>query len=111
GKMDVWRREVNCLYGLALNGGVISAGNPYDPTGAYSCAPSMRRKVDGIPGEPAIGWDANLNGNLGELLMEPTLMGAYEGAAITVLAKGVRDVLVGGVLQADPNCFGAVDDA
>ncbi|WP_211462945.1 Ig-like domain-containing protein [Collimonas silvisoli] len=111
GKMDPWRRQVDCLFGVSLNGGVISSGNPYDPTGTYSCAPTMQRKVDGIPGEPVISWDSNLNGNLGELLIEPTLLGAYEGAAITVLAKGARDVLVGGVLQADPNCFGTTDDA
>jgi hypothetical protein len=37
-----------------------------------------------------LGWDTTLNGNLAELLQEPTLMGAYEGAGITVLAKGVR---------------------
>src|SRR4029079_7303492 len=30
------------------------------------------------------------NGNLAEMLQEPTLMGSYEGAGITVLAKGVR---------------------
>jgi hypothetical protein len=37
-----------------------------------------------------VGWDANLNGNIAELLQEPTLMGAYEGAGITVLAKGME---------------------
>ncbi len=37
-----------------------------------------------------MGWDATLNGNLAELLQEPTLMGALEGAGITVLSKGVR---------------------
>ena len=36
-----------------------------------------------------MGWDASLNGNLAEQLQEPSLMGAYEGAGITVLAKGV----------------------
>ncbi|WP_341316742.1 choice-of-anchor Q domain-containing protein [Paraburkholderia sp. IMGN_8] len=104
GKMDPWRRQVGCLFGDALNGGLISASNPYDPTGTYSCSTAMQRQVDGIPFEPISGWDFNLNGNLAELLIEPTLMGAYEGAAITVLGKGVKDVLVGGVLQADPNC-------
>ncbi|MGF6758170.1 choice-of-anchor Q domain-containing protein [Paraburkholderia sp. GAS42] len=104
GKMDPWRRQVGCLFGDALNGGLISASNQYDPTGTYSCLATMQRKVDGIPFEPISGWDFNLNGNLAELLIEPTLMGAYEGAAITVLGKGVKDVLVGGVLQPDPNC-------
>ncbi|CAB3732704.1 hypothetical protein LMG24238_05873 [Paraburkholderia sediminicola] len=104
GKMDPWRRQVGCLFGDALNGGLISSSNPYDPTGTYSCPTAMQRKVDAIPFEPASGWDFNLNGNLAELLIEPTLMGAYEGAAITVLAKGVKDVTVGGVTQPDPNC-------
>ena len=79
---DPWRREVGCLFGDALNGGLISASNPYDPTGTYSCLASMQRKIDGIPFEPTSGWDFNLNGNLAETLIEPTLMGAYEGAAI-----------------------------
>ncbi|MEX3953709.1 Ig-like domain-containing protein [Paraburkholderia sp. EG287B] len=104
GKLDPWRRQVGCLFGDALNGGLISASNPYDPTGAYSCLASMQRKIDGIPFEPTSGWDFNLNGNLAETLIEPTLMGAYEGAAITVLGKGVKDVLVGGVLTQDQNC-------
>ena len=43
-----------------------------------------------MPLETIVGWVANLNGNLGELLQEPSLMGAYEGAGITVLAKGVE---------------------
>jgi len=113
GKMDPWRRQVACLFGVALNGGLIVPANPndpnvrpnpYDPTGTYSCSPSMQRQVDAIPLEPIMGWDNTLNGNLGELLMEPSLMGAYEGAAITVLGKGVQDVTVNGTLQADPNC-------
>jgi hypothetical protein len=90
GKMDPWRRQVDCLFGLALNGGEITESNPYDPSGTYSCSAAMQRQVDLIPLEPAIGWDNSLNGNLGELLIEPTLMGAYEGAGITVLAKGIR---------------------
>ena len=36
-----------------------------------------------------MGWDATVNGNLAEQLQEPSLMGAYEGAGITVLGKGV----------------------
>src|SRR5205085_6423817 len=38
---------------------------------------------------------SSLNGNLAELLQEPTLMGAYEGAGITVLAKGFSFASVG----------------
>ncbi|MFC5475521.1 choice-of-anchor D domain-containing protein [Paraherbaspirillum soli] len=105
GKMDAWRREVNCLFGVSLSGGMISPTVPYDPSGTYTCAPNMLRQVDVIPIEPAFGWDSTLNGNLGELLMEPTLMGAYEGAGITVLGKGVPNVTIGGVVQADPACI------
>ena len=114
GKMDPWRAEVNCLFGLALNGQPLNgtggsltmadgspalAPNPFDSTGARSCpgtgwnyynAAPNNPQVDRIPLEGIIGWDVSLNGNLAELLQEPTLMGAYEGAAITVLSKGVR---------------------
>ena len=38
-------------------------------------------QVDRLPLEATVGWDATLNGNLAELLQEPTLMGALEGAA------------------------------
>jgi Bacterial cadherin-like domain len=107
GKMDPWRARVSCLFGIARNGAMISSANPFDPSGTYSCPdgtdarlPKMVRQVDPIPLEPIVGWDNTLNGNLAELLIEPTLMGAYEGAGITVLAKGVRDVAG----QPDPNC-------
>jgi len=106
--LDPWRRKVNCLFGLALDGGFInnapnSSGHPthpYDPTGTYSCGfynavtsgqVTSQTVVDPIPLEPVVGWDASLNGNIAELLQEPTLMGAYEGAAITVLAKGLEN--------------------
>jgi hypothetical protein len=98
GKMDPWRRQVNCLFGLALNGSLLAVpGNTYDPTGVYSSlcpslqptnATSQWGKVDPLPLEGIIGWDTTLNGNLAQLLQEPSLMGAYEGAAITVLGKG-----------------------
>src|SRR5437763_16029553 len=38
GKLDAWRRQVNCLFGLAINGQPMTSGNPYDASGAYSCA-------------------------------------------------------------------------
>ncbi len=47
-------------------------------------------QVDRLPLEATIGWNAELNGNLAELLQEPSLMGALEGAGITVLGKGVN---------------------
>ncbi len=113
GKIEVWRRQINCLFGLTLDGAATTYGtgtNPYDPTGTYSCAAgagganfsgtpttlaffqptSTNPQVDRLPFESVIGWIASLNGNLAELLQEPSLMGAYEGAAITVLSKGVR---------------------
>lgn len=112
GKMDAWRQQADCLFGIALDGGLITPNHPYDPNHPNACSATaaapllQQRQVDPIPFEPIVGWDSTLNGNLGELLMEPTLMGAYEGAAITVLGKGVRDVPNpnGGGLMADPNC-------
>jgi hypothetical protein len=106
--LDPWRRKVNCLFGLALDGGFINNAlngsgqktHPYDPSGTYSCnfynnvtsgQVTTQTLVDPIPLEPVVGWDASLNGNIAELLQEPTLMGAYEGAAITVLAKGLEN--------------------
>ncbi len=104
--LDPWRRHVNCLFGLTLSG--VPLGPAYDSTGVYTC-PDMGwnyygndltgngggtpnpnvPQVDRIPLEAVLGWDATLNGNLAEQLQEPSLMGAYEGAGITVLAKGV----------------------
>ncbi len=92
GKLDAWRRQVNCLFGLALDGQPISASNPYDsnPVNPYVCPTSQFFQVDRVALEGIVGWDTTTNGNLAELLQEPTLMGAYEGATITVLGKGVR---------------------
>jgi hypothetical protein len=112
GKMDVWRRQVNCLFGLSLNGYPRTGANAtFDPSGTYSCPGtngntwtafsgntaipnstdgSLDPQVDRLPLEAVIGWDASQNGNLAELLQEPSLMGALEGAGITVLAKGVQ---------------------
>src|ERR1035438_10059741 len=101
GKMDPWRQHVNCLFGLALNGQPYTSstgGNPYDSTNAQSCPATgwkyfnggpSNPQVDRLPLEGILGWDTTVNGNLAQLLQEPTLMGAYEGAGITVLSKGV----------------------
>jgi hypothetical protein len=124
GKLDAWRREVNCLFGLALNGQAVSAANPFDDQGIYSCptAPgsgtsraatanfngtavtlnywsarsikatntqTVDPQIDRLPLEAVIGWDATQNVNMAELLQEPSLMGALEGAGITVLSKGL----------------------
>jgi hypothetical protein len=76
--------------------------NAYDSTGQYTCGTTNgiawaafngkdnNPQVDRLPLEAVVGWDTTLNGNLAELLQEPSLMGAFEGAGITVLAKGVR---------------------
>ena len=96
GKMDQWRRQVNCSFGLSLDGtpnpGNSAAGfSGTDPNyKSYSCPAAMHQRVDRIPFEAIVGWDAAGNGNLAQVLQEPTLMGAYEGAGITVLGRGVR---------------------
>jgi hypothetical protein len=96
GRLDPWRNQVVCLFGLALDGVPInntsdpSTNNPYDPTGKATCPANQKMQVDRIPLEGIVGWDTNLNGNLAQLLQEPTIMGAYEGGGVTVLAKGVR---------------------
>ena len=94
GKMDQWRRQVNCAFGLTLDG-VPNPNNSgftgTDPgNSSYSCPNDMHQRVDRIQFEAITGWDASGNGNLAQVLQEPTLMGAYEGAGITVLGRGVR---------------------
>ncbi len=92
GKLDPWRKQVVCLFGLTPDG----RPNPSDPACAAgwnfaSGGPAFPTMiVDRLPGEGILGWDATLNGNLAEMLLEPSLMGAYEGAAISVLGKGVN---------------------
>ena len=108
--LDPWRRHVNCLFGLSLQGVPLgttpgNGGTPvvYDSNNTYSCPDTSIPgdtwkyfvgqinvpQVDRIPLEAVTGWDATINGNLAEQLQEPSLMGAYEGAGITVLSKGV----------------------
>jgi hypothetical protein len=104
-QLGPWRQHVNCFLGLALNGAPYTAAggtNVYDPSGSSSCPDNSgvpwnqftgspdNPQIDRMPLEATVGWDANLNGNIAELLQEPTLMGAYEGAGITVLAKGME---------------------
>ena len=81
------------------NYGKYAPLNVYDPTGNLSCPGNgwnyfgggpNNPQVDRIPLEGIVGWDTTVNGNLAQLLQEPSLMGAYEGAGITVVAKGVR---------------------
>jgi hypothetical protein len=89
GKLETWRARIDCLVGLGIDG----SPNSWVPTCGSAWAgwkaDAINPQVDRLPLEAAVGWDATLNGNLAELLQEPSLMGALEGAAITVLGKGV----------------------
>jgi hypothetical protein len=92
-KLEAWRKQVDCLFGLGLNGSPTtwSADCPSLTSNWYGFTPTANNpQVDRLPFEAVVGWDASLNGNLAELLQEPSLMGALEGAGITVLAKGVN---------------------
>ena len=95
GKLDSWRRQVDCLFGLSVRGRPLlndgtSTADTYDSSGTYTCPANMQQRVDRIPQESVVGWDTSGNGNLAQQLQEPTLMGAYEGAGITVLGRGIR---------------------
>ncbi len=80
-----------CLFGLGVDGvpatwdsdlrAQLGMSTGWNPT-------NSNPQVDRLPLEATVGWDATLNGNLAEQLQEPTLMGAYEGAGITVLVEG-----------------------
>jgi hypothetical protein len=91
-KLDPWRKKVVCLFGLTPDG----QPNPSDTScssgwTAASGGPDYPTMiVDRVPMEGILGWDTTVNGNLAEQLIEPSLMGAFEGAAITVLGKGVK---------------------
>ena len=97
GRMDPWRRQVNCLFGLTLDGtpydpsgSIAGSRAQFDPDGTYTCPAAMYFRSDRIPFEGYVGWDAASNGNLAQVLQEPSLMGAYEGAGITVVGRGIR---------------------
>ena len=90
GKMDQWRRQVVCIFGLDLDGMPNLGNTTFDASQTYSCPDAMFLKGDRIPFEAITGWNASGNGNLAQVLQEPTLMGAYEGAGITVLGRGVK---------------------
>jgi hypothetical protein len=90
GKLDSWRRQVTCLFGLTIDGAPNPNNAAFDPSGTYTCPASMFMKVDRIPKEAFVGWDAGGNGNLAQILQEPTLMGAYEGAGVTVVGRGIN---------------------
>ncbi len=91
-----WRQKVVCLFGLTSDGRPRSASDTTCDTGMTDALVGdtvtnfATMTVDRLPFEATLGWDASLNGNLAEQLSEPSLLGAYEGAAITVLGKGVK---------------------
>jgi hypothetical protein len=56
GKLDPWRRQVNCLFGLALNGQPYPANrarNPYDPTHGTTPA-RLTGLLHGGPNNPQV---------------------------------------------------------
>jgi hypothetical protein len=91
-----WRQKVVCLFGLTIDGRPRAVSDTACTAGMnYASVGDTTRNfatmvVDRLPFEATLGWDASLNGNLAEQLSEPSLLGAYEGAAITVLGKGVK---------------------
>jgi len=92
-KLNAWRKQVNCLFGMGINGSPNTWNSScgagwfgFTATGGTAAEP----QVDRLPLEATVGWDASINGNLAEQLQEPSLMGALEGAGITVLSKGVN---------------------
>ena len=95
GKMDSWRRRVSCLFGLTIDGTPLSNPTGFDPSGTYTCPAGMYFRADRIPFEGFVGWDASSNGNLAQVLQEPSLMGAYEGAGVTVVGRGINQALAG----------------
>ncbi len=91
GSLDSWRRQIDCLFGLSTNGVPVSADTHESRFDAvYTCPATQFLRADRIPFEPIVGWDATGNGNLAQVLQEPTLMGAYEGAGVTVVGRGVK---------------------
>ena len=66
GKMDAWRRQLNCLFGLSLNGQPISAATLRSDRHGLQLSNAMRQQVDRINFEAIVGWDALGNGNLAQ---------------------------------------------
>jgi len=108
-----WRQKIVCLFGLTIDGRPRSPSDTACDSGMnYALVGDTTTNfatmtVDRLPFEATLGWDASLNGNLAEQLSEPSLLGAYEGAAITVLGKGVKFPTGTAILDA----FGATTGA
>ena len=88
GILDPWRSRVSCLFGLDPSGRPFTDNSCGSGWAHWTAQPGVPQ-VDRVPFEAILAWDTTVNGNLAELLQEPSLMGAYEGAAITVVGKGV----------------------
>ena len=90
-KLAAWRRQISCLFGLTVQGAPNINNAGFDPeAGKYTCPSSMYFRADRLPFEGFVGWDTSSNGNLMQLVIEPSLMGAYEGAGITAVGRGVN---------------------
>jgi hypothetical protein len=94
GKLTPWRAQIDCLFGLNVTGYYISSSNPFDSSGQFTCPAGMQNAADPLTDENVTNWDASLNGFVAEVLQEPTLMGALEGAALTVVGKGCESITV-----------------
>jgi hypothetical protein len=90
-KIASWRRQMSCLFGLTTQGAPNVGNSTFDPeTHQYTCPTAMYFRADRLPFEGFVGWDTASNGNLMQLIIEPSLMGAYEGAGITAVGRGVN---------------------
>jgi hypothetical protein len=90
GKLDPWRAQMQCLFGLGTDGTNGSWTNGCASGWLDFTGTKNDPQIDRLPLEGILGWDTTVNGNLAQMLQEPTLLGAYEGAGITVLSKGVN---------------------
>jgi hypothetical protein len=90
--LNPWRQKIVGLFGLTPAGrpDTSAGGNCTSDGSAGQWCNFASMTVDRLPFEATLGWDASLNGNLAEQMIEPSLLGAYEGAVITVLGKGVK---------------------
>jgi uncharacterized repeat protein (TIGR01451 family) len=114
GVLDPWRKQIGCLFGLTPDGRprdpsdtACSSGWKHGMVGLNDGTNFQTMLIDRLPFEAVLGWDTTLNGNLAEQLIEPSLMGAYEGAAVTVLGKGVKFPAGTALLDAFGNGVGA----
>ncbi|PYX44399.1 MAG: hypothetical protein DMG79_20845, partial [Acidobacteria bacterium] len=79
GRLDPWRKQIVCLFGLTPDGRPSNAPYPgcdHPDWPGFSGGPEFPTMiVDRVPMEGILGWDTSVNGNLAEQLIEPSLMG------------------------------------